>query len=179
LKGKFVAIIVVCLLIGIGIGFSIGFTSKIQSFFVDYEALDKKYTQLKDDYEQLEGNYSALRNQYNNLNERYNELQANYSTLKSVKYTFDSSIQISDLTIDVGYFSTYVRGNVTNIGNTSLKHLYVFVFHYDPDGSLASRYDDYNYEYLENLYPNETLPFEIYFSTVEGQIFKIFAVGNY
>lgn len=179
MNGKLIAIVLVCLLIGIGVGFAIGFTIKIQSFFVDYNALNNKYTQLNNDYEQLEGNYSTLRNKYTNLNATYNELKANYTLLKSVNYTFDSSIQISDLTIDVGSYTTYVRGNVTNIGTVPIKHLYVFVFHYAPDGSLGSRYNDYNYEYLENLYPNEALPFEIYFSTVNGQMFKIFAVGNY
>ena len=169
---KLIAIVLVCLLIGILVGFAIGFTSKIQSFFVEYGALNTRYNELRTDYDNLNATY-------NQLNTTYNELQANYTLLKSVKYTFDSSIQISDLTIDVGYWSAYVKGNVTNIGTTPIKSLYIFAFQYNPDGSLHETYGSPDYEFLENLYPNETLPFEICFSTVEGQIFKIFAVGNY
>lgn len=179
MNGKLIAIVLVCLLIGIGAGFATGFAVKIRSFFVDYEALDNKYSQLNDDYANLQDDYEQLEGNYSTLQNQYSELIANYTLLKSVNYTFDSSVQISDLTIDVGAYTTYVRGNVTNVGNTSIKHLFIFVFHFNADGSLTGCWDGYNYEYLENLYPNETLPFEISFSTVEGQMFKIFAVGNY
>ena len=179
MNGKLIAIVLVCLLIGTGVGFAIGFTIKIRSFFVDYEVLDNKYSQLNDDYTNLQDDYEQLEGNYSTLQNQYSELRANYTLLKSVNYTFDSSIQISDLTIDAGYYTTFVKGNVTSIGTVPIKHIFIFVFHYNPDGSLVSRWDGYNYEYLENLYPNETLPFEIYFSTVEGQMFKIFCVGNY
>lgn len=89
--------------------------------------------------------------------------------------TFDESIQIMDLEIDEEGYNTYVTGKAKNIGNTLIKALYVFAFQYDPDGLLL----EMRYQRFDIIWPSESMSFEISLRTIEGQKFKVLAVGNY
>lgn len=104
----------------------------------------------------------------------YMTYEPQLSELKS-GFTFDESIQIMDLTIDEGGYNTYITGNVKNIGKTLIKTLYVFAFQYDLNGLLL----EMQYQRTEIIWPKGSIPFEISFRTVEGQEFKVLAVGNY
>ena len=96
------------------------------------------------------------------------------SELRS-RSTFDESIEIMDLGIDEEGYNTYVTGEAKNIGNTLMKALYVFVFQYDPDGLLL----EMRYQRFDIVWPSESMSFELSLRTIEGQRFKVLAVGNY
>lgn len=102
------------------------------------------------------------------------KLRSELSELKS-GFTFDKSIQILDFAIDEEGYNTYITGKAKNIGKTFIKRLYVFAFQYDPNGLLL----EMQYRRTEIIWPNQSMPFDMSFRTVEGQKFKVLAVGNY
>lgn len=89
------------------------------------------------------------------LRKDYEDLQRSSFTY----YTVGNTFNITDLEIEYGWLLSYVRGKVTNIGNTPVKDLYVFVILRNPDGT--SDFDPSDYDHLENIYPGETNEFEI------------------
>lgn len=200
---KLIAVVLACLLIGTVIGFAIGFTSKIQSFLVDYSALNNKYTQLQNDYEQLEDDYSTLQNQhsqleedYATLNEAYTVLLSNYSSLHAeytqlkenytwlkqhsfTYYTVGDALNMSLLEIEEedGFWGyTTISGNITNISNNAIEEVYVYALLRNPDGTMFFSYYD-SYDRIVDLYIGETASFEIGLSSyVEGQKVEIWLV---
>lgn len=154
---KLIASSLIFLVVGIGIGCGVSYTV-YQPMVLEVES------------------------EVSNLNAMYDKLEANYTFLKSIGYTFNNTIQITDITTDIPLAPLetwcYVSGEVTNIGEITIKKLIIFVFQFYPDGSLVSSYP--SWKSLENLYPNETLKFKISIgNAVEGQKIKILAVGNY
>lgn len=104
----------------------------------------------------------------------YVKYEQRLSELKSA-FPFDETIQIIDLTFNKEGYNTIVTGKAKNIGDTLIKTLYVFAFQYDSDGLLL----EMRYQRFDIVWPSESASFEIALRTIEGQMFKVFAVGNY
>ena len=198
---KLIATVLVSLLIGIAVGFAIGFSAEIQTFFVDYGALQNECTLLEDNYATLNDTYTALVSQYNSLQTEYNQLEQNHATLNSdhaqlnenytyleqnytwlkqhsfINYTVGDSVNITsvEIEIDTWYDWTRVKGNITNVSNKAIDEVYVYALLRKPDGTIF--FSSYRYDRIVDLYIGETASFEIsFYDYVEGQTVEIWLV---
>ena len=140
----------------------------------DFENLNLTYNKLKKDYEKLGNSLNELNITYTELKEDYKELKKEYEILKSAGIVFDG-LKISGIKLEKGYIWYSVVGNVTNISDKPMRKVYVFLFEYEPDGSLGY-YHTYT---IENLAVNETNSFEFSTFLEEDQKFKVLAIGSF
>jgi len=201
---KLLASIVLCLIVGTGIGYSVSLPqistlqsktsnleSEISTLRTDYNNLNASYNQLLSDYSSLTSEYNELVTEHNGLEISYNslnltyyhlqtayeQLEKAYELLNTAGLVFDG-LRISDLNITKEYWwTTYydVIGNVTNISNQSMSKVYIVLFTFEPDGTL----DYYYVRTVENLAVNESNDFEFSGVLEEDQKFNILAIGNH
>ncbi len=146
------------------------------------EALQAEYSRVQSQYETFSKDYEALREQLTGaeeqsslLQEDFEDLQDKYVSLASIKqFNVDNRLRISFTTEEQFLSSRWIAGEVINIDSTTVKKAYVFIFRYNPDGSLAK--GDFPPIVIANLGPSETAHFSF---LAAGEAFKIMAVGNY
>jgi hypothetical protein len=145
------AIVLGCLIVGIGLGLVIG-----------YGSLDTKYNELKVDYNNLQANYSLS------------------EAVKGFVFdnTINVTVKIEPGELKANATLIEAKGNVTNIGNASISRIFVFIFIYNKDGSLNA-YDITTVENLYPRETNSfELSFKGIYDVADCT-FKTFAVGNY
>jgi hypothetical protein len=180
---KLLASIVLCLIVGTGIGYSVSLPqisilqSKTSSLESEISTLTTDYNNLNASYNQLLNDYNSLNSTYYNLQKTYEQLEKAYEILNTAGLVFNG-LRISDLNVTTEYWwSTYydVMGNVTNISNQSMSKVYIVLFTFEPDGTL----DYYYVRTVENLAVNESNDFEFSGVLEENQKFNILAIGNH
>jgi len=165
-KNLAIFLVILCVILTAGlVGAIINYTSIIKE-------RDEIINEKDETIASLNTQIRDLNETYQTLLESYNKLKEKYQLLRKTVLTFDG-LNITDLAISSGWLRT-VMGNVTNISNESMPKVYVVLFVYNPDGTL----DSYHVETIENLYINETNPFEFPNVLTENQWFRILAVGN-
>jgi len=119
--------------------------------------LRTQISNFQNQIETLESNYLDLRSKYETIQKKYTYLQSHSFTY----YVADNKLNITDLQIDWGWFTT-IKGNITNISNTPIEIVYVYVIVRNQDGAiLLGTLSSLQYDKLENLYIGETMPFEV------------------
>ncbi|MBA7468576.1 hypothetical protein ES707_03827 [subsurface metagenome] len=128
---------------------------------------------LEDENDELWLTIWSLRSQYDTLNTTHTWLKQHSFTY----YTVGDAINISNVGIFNGhYWTCTINGTITNISDKPIETVYVYLILRNPDGTAV--FDTWDYDIIENLYIDETSPFE--FSTVwdydESQTVEIFLV---
>ena len=148
----------------------------------EYATLESSYSQLQSQYDTLSQTYTSQQKQLaiaedyaSQLQEDLDNLQANYISLTQLKkFDVDDKLQVNFTAEDEFLTSRWIAGQVTNIGSTTVNKVYVFVFRYDPDGSLKQA--EFPPTVITNLKPDETAHFSF---LVASEPFKIMVVGDY
>lgn len=172
---KLLTSIIVCLLIGTGIGYSVSL-SQISMLQSEKSLLESEFSTLTTDYNNLNTTYSSLNSTYYELQRLYEQLEEAYELLNTAGLVFDG-LRISDLNVTKEWLwtSSTVTGNVTNTSNKTMSKVYVVLFTFEPDGTL----DYYYVRTVENLAVNENNEFEFSNVLAENQKFNILAVGSH
>lgn len=190
---RLVSFIIVSLAIGIVVGFAVGFTARIGTFFVDYGALQNEYMLLKDDYATLNDTYTALVSQYNSLQTGYSSLQAEYNQLEQNYATLNSEhIQLDEnyTNLEQNYtwlkqysFTYYTASGALNISSIEIEIEFidyttvrgnitnissnpideVYVYALLRNPDGIMYFDYWKYEKIVDLYIGETASFDILF----------------
>jgi|GEM_PF-1904416 len=151
---KSIPLVVLFLVVGAGIGFVIG-----------YVPASLTISRYQSEISTLRTTYDQLKTDYTSLNTTYNNLQRNYTYLQSHSFTYylvDNKLNITNLQVKrPSSHEAYIKGNITNISNTSIDLVYVLVIAKNPDSTLSDSFSLYKYDELHSLYIGETMPFEI------------------
>lgn len=153
---KLLTSIIVSLLIGTGIGYSVSL-SQISMLQSEKSLLESEFSTLTTDYNNLNTTYSSLNSTYYELQRLYEQLEEAYELLNTAGLVFDG-LRISDLNVTKEWLwtSSTVTGNVTNTSNKTMSKVYVVLFTFEPDETL----DYYYVRTVENLAVNENNEFE-------------------
>lgn len=139
--------------------------------YIRIDRLQNQMNTLETDKNNLQSQMSSLQTAYDDLNSTYIELRGAYDELMPFTYyTVDDRLNITNVSIE----DWYVRGNITNVGDTPIGTCYVYVILRNSDGTLD--FSPYDYEKLTSIYMGETVPFEIMAFPEEGQTVEILLI---
>ncbi len=125
-------------------------------------------TGSQQDNAKLQSQLTALTLDYNNLATRYDTLQ------KTKEFVVDSRLKVELTTEQQFGAMTWVRGQVTNIGSSTVQKIYVLVSRYKTDGSLDGL--DLPPAILLNLVPGGAGQFSF---VATGSNYKVTVLGDY
>lgn len=136
---------------------------------------ETELSQLRLAYSGLQRENAAIRSQVTSLKSDYDSLMARYSILEKAKeFTVDSRLRVRLSTeVQLGTV-TWVRGEVTNTGSTTVQRVYILVSRYKPDGSLERL--DLPPTVILNLAPGGIGYFSI---LTAGENSKVTVLGDY
>ncbi len=132
-------------------------------------------SQVQSKQNALQQDNAALRAQLDTTKSNYDSLVIRYSALEKTKeFTVDGRLKVKLSTEAQLPTAAWVRGEVTNIGNTLIRKVYILVSRYNSDGSLNTV--DLPPSVLLNLAPASVGYFSFLSS---GETYKVTLLGDY
>lgn len=132
-------------------------------------------SQMQSSYSSFQQDNTRLRVQLASLTSEHDSLKMRYGALERTKwFVVDGRLQVR-LSTEVQFAAvTWVRGEVTNIGSSTVQKVYILVSRYKPDGSLDKL--DLPPTVILNLAPGGVG----YFSFLTaGETCKVTVLGDY